>query len=54
MDVATCIGSGRLAELALFCENTQADMVIFDHELTCPAAQHRGTPVIPRCWTAPC
>ena len=34
MDVATCIGSGRLAELALFCENTQADMVIFDHELT--------------------
>ena len=34
LDVATCIGSGRLAELALFCENTQADMVIFDHELT--------------------
>lgn len=34
LDSATCIGSGRLAEAALFAENTGADLVIFDCELT--------------------
>ncbi len=39
-DKATCIGSGRLEELALLCENTGADLVIFDCELS--ATQHRN------------
>lgn len=33
-DAATCIGSGRLAEAALYVQNLQADLVIFDLELT--------------------
>ena len=33
-DYATCIGSGRLEEMALICENDQIDQIIFDHELT--------------------
>ena len=33
-DSATCIGSGRLEEMALICENDQIDQIIFDHELT--------------------
>ncbi|MBP1557198.1 MAG: GTPase HflX, partial [Oscillospiraceae bacterium] len=33
-DSATCIGSGRLAEAALMVENLEADIVIFDLELT--------------------
>lgn len=33
-DSATCIGSGRLAEAALYLQNQQADLVIFDRELT--------------------
>lgn len=33
-DNATCIGSGRLEELAEEIENLEADIVIFDHELT--------------------
>ncbi len=33
-DVATCIGSGKLQELADFCKNNEAEMVIFNHELT--------------------
>ena len=39
-DKATCIGSGRLAELAELCRNTEADLVIFDLELT--VTQHRN------------
>ena len=34
LDSATCIGSGRLEELADFCKNNQVDLLIFDHELT--------------------
>ena len=33
-DSATCIGSGRLAEIELFCQNTGSDLLIFDCELT--------------------
>lgn len=33
-DSATCIGSGRLAELADEAERLEVDLVIFDHELT--------------------
>lgn len=33
-DSATCIGSGRLEEMAQICENDQIDQIIFDHELT--------------------
>lgn len=33
-DSATCIGSGRLSEIAEFCEDNSADLLIFDHELT--------------------
>ena len=39
-DKATCLGQGRLEELALLAENTQADLVIFDCELT--ATQQRN------------
>lgn len=34
IDNATCIGSGRLAELKELCQNENADQVIFDCELT--------------------
>jgi len=34
LDTATCIGSGRLEEVAQFCKNSQVDLLIFDHELT--------------------
>ena len=37
---ATCIGTGKLAELADFCANNEIDMVIFNHELT--ASQMRN------------
>lgn len=33
-DAATCIGSGRLAEAALYVQNQQVDLVIFDCELS--------------------
>lgn len=33
-DTATCIGSGRLAEAALYVQNQQIDLVIFDCELS--------------------
>ena len=33
-DAATCIGSGRLAEAALYVQNQQIDLVIFDCELS--------------------
>ena len=33
-DVATCIGTGKLQELAELCENNSIDTVIFDCELT--------------------
>lgn len=33
-DPGTCIGSGRLEELSQLCEQTEADRIIFDHELT--------------------
>ncbi len=33
-DVATCIGKGKLDELAKLCQNNNIDMVIFDCELT--------------------
>ena len=39
-DKATCIGAGRLEELAGICENEKPDLVIFDVELT--ATQHRN------------
>lgn len=39
-DPATCIGSGKLAELSEFCQNNEIDMVIFNHELT--ASQMRN------------
>lgn len=37
---ATCIGTGKLAELSEFCKNNEIDMVIFNHELT--ASQMRN------------
>lgn len=33
-DAATCLGAGRLEELAQFLQNTGADVVIFDQELS--------------------
>jgi len=33
-DPATCIGAGRLEEMAQFVRNGGADLIIFDHELT--------------------
>jgi len=33
-DAATCIGSGRLAEAALYVQNQQIELVIFDRELS--------------------
>lgn len=39
-DKATCLGQGRLEELALLAENTEAHLVIFDRELT--ATQQRN------------
>ena len=39
-DKATCLGQGRLEELAMLCENAEADLVIFDCELT--ATQQRN------------
>lgn len=39
-DSATCIGSGKLMELAEFCSANDVDMVIFNHELT--ASQMRN------------
>ncbi len=34
LDTATALGSGRVEELAQFVKNSEADMVIFDHELS--------------------
>ncbi len=39
-DKATWLGRGRVEELALVCANTEADLVIFDGELT--PTQHRN------------
>lgn len=33
-DSATCVGSGRLEEMAEICEKEEIDQIIFDHELT--------------------
>lgn len=33
-DNATCLGSGRLAELCDFCEKNEVNLVVFDHELS--------------------
>lgn len=33
-DVATCVGSGRLEEIAEYCRNDDIDLVIFDRELS--------------------
>lgn len=33
-DSATCIGAGRLEEIAEFCKENQVDLIIFDDELT--------------------
>ena len=33
-DSATCVGSGRLEEMAQICETEEIDQIIFDHELT--------------------
>ncbi len=34
LDAATCLGAGRVEELASFAQNAEADAVIFDHELS--------------------
>lgn len=34
IDTATCVGTGRLEEIALFAQNGDVDLLIFDHELT--------------------
>ena len=39
-DPASCVGSGKLAEIAEFCKSNEVDMVIFNHELT--ASQMRN------------
>ena len=39
-EAATCIGTGKLAELSDFCKNNEVEMVIFNHELT--ASQMRN------------
>ncbi len=39
-DVATCVGSGKLQELAEFCKINDVELVIFNHELT--ASQMRN------------
>ncbi len=39
-EAATCIGKGKLAEVAEFCKNNEVDMIIFNHELT--ASQMRN------------
>lgn len=39
-EAATLLGSGKLGELAQFCNNNEIDMVIFNHELT--ASQMRN------------
>ncbi len=52
LDPGTCIGEGRLQELAELCSSTEVDLLIFDHELT--GSQMRNieeatdTPVIDR------
>lgn len=52
LDAATCVGAGRLEEIALFAQNGDVDLLIFDHELT--ASQLRniediaGVPAIDR------
>ena len=33
-DAATCLGAGRVEELAAFARNAEAQAVIFDHELS--------------------
>ncbi len=33
-DKATCIGAGRLEEIKELCTELEADLIIFDHELT--------------------
>lgn len=33
-DTATCVGAGRLDEIAELCEQLSPDLIIFDHELT--------------------
>lgn len=39
-ETATCIGTGKLAEISEFCKNNEVEMVIFNHELT--ASQMRN------------
>ncbi len=39
-DPASCVGSGKLAEIAEFCKANEVDMLIFNHELT--ASQMRN------------
>lgn len=39
-DVASCVGSGKLAEIADFCKANEIEMLIFNHELT--ASQMRN------------
>ena len=51
-DPATCMGEGRLEELAQFCKANDVEMVIFDHELS-PAQINNvekvcGVPVVDR------
>src|SRR2546428_5611371 len=39
-DPATFLGTGKLATLAVSCSETDADLVIFDHELTPAQLRH--------------
>ena len=39
-DPATCVGSGKLAEITEFCKNNEVELIIFNHELT--ASQMRN------------
>ena len=39
-EAATCVGTGKLLEIAEFCKNNDVEMVIFNHELT--ASQMRN------------
>lgn len=33
-DASTCVGSGKLEEIAEFCRNNEIDLIIFNHELS--------------------
>ena len=49
MDKATCVGSGKLKEIAELCEQLEPDQIIFDHDLT--ATQIRNIEAIAKVHT---